>query len=143
MTWMSAVAPKGLAVLLIGVLLVAGCGRAANDGSPMPNGTSPASAEPSSSATPNPTASLQPLTKEQAIAVARGFAGVPPSAVVFKAEAGPFAQFDANPNGKMSPPPADHWVWHIEFGDSGGIMSGAIIDYVSGALVETYRAIPN
>lgn len=140
---MSVVAPRRLAVLLLGVLLVAGCGRTANSGSPLPSGTARSSAQPSSSATPNPTASLQPLTREQAIAVARGFAGVPPSAVVFKAEAGPFGQFDANPNGKMSPPPADHWVWHIEFGDSGGIMSGAIIDYVSGALVETYKAIPN
>jgi len=140
---MSVVAPRGLAVFLLGVVLVAGCGRAAHDGSAVPSGASPSSAEPTSSAMPKPTASLQPLTKEQAIAVARGFAGVPPSAVVFKAEAGPFGQFDADPNGKMSPPPADHWVWSIEFGDSGGIMSGAIIDYVTGALVESYKAIPN
>ena len=109
----------------------------------MPNGTSPSSAEPSSSATPNPSASLQPLTREQAIAVARRIAGAPASAVLFRAEAGPFGQFDANPNGKMSPPPADHWVWRIDFRDSGGIISGAIIDYVTGTLVETYRGIPN
>ena len=140
---MSVVAPRALAVLLLGVLLVAGCGRAASDASPVPSGTSPSSAEPSSSATPNPSASLQPLTREQAIAAARGFAGAPPSAVVFKAEAGPVGQFDANPNGKMSLPPADHWVWRIEFRDSSGNISGAIIDYVTGALVETYRGIPN
>jgi hypothetical protein len=140
---MSVVAPRILAVLLLSVLLVAGCGRAANDGSPVPSRTAPSSAQSPPSATPNPTASLPPLTKEQAIAAARGFAGVPASAVVFKAEAGPFSQFDANPNGKMSPPPADHWVWRIDFRDSGGITSGAIIDYVSGALIEVSLGIPN
>jgi hypothetical protein len=98
------------------VLLAAGCGR---------------------------TISPQPLTSEQAIAAARGFAGVPPSAVVSRAEAGPFGQFEPDPNGKMSPAPADKWVWLIEFRDSGGITSGVIIDYVSGALVDTYRGIPN
>jgi hypothetical protein len=140
---MGVVTPRVLAVLLLGVLLLPGCSRAAGDGSPVPSGTSPSSAEPSSSATANPTASLQPLSKEQAVAAARGFAGVPPSALVFKAEAGPFGQFDANLNGKMSPPPADAWVWRVEFRDSGGIIAGAIIDYVTGALIEAYKGLPN
>jgi hypothetical protein len=140
---MRVVAPRSLAALLLGVLLVAGCGRAANDGSPVPSGASPSSADPSPSPTPYPTASLQPLSKEQAIAAARGFAGVPPSAAVFKADAGPFGQFEPNPNGKMSPPPADHWVWRVDFRDSGGNISGAIIDYVTGALVDSYKGIPN
>ncbi|MGZ6801349.1 MAG: hypothetical protein ACXVGR_16265 [Mycobacteriaceae bacterium] len=87
---------------------------------------------------PYPPASLPPLTREQAIAAARGFAGVPPSAVVVSAEAGPFGQFEPNPNGKMSPPPADHWVWSIAFANS-----DAIIDYVTGALIETTRWIAN
>jgi hypothetical protein len=113
---MTAVTPRVLALLLLGVVLVAGCGRPVN---------------------------LQPLTKQQAIAVARRIAGAPADAVVFRAEAGPFRRFDTNPNGKMSPPPADHWVWRIEFRDAGGIISGAIIDYISGALVETYIGIPN
>ncbi len=140
---MRVVASRGHAVFLLGVLLVAGCGRPAIDGSPVPSGVSASRAEPSASATPNPSASLQPLTREQAIAVARGFAGAPASAVVFRAEAGPFGQFDPNPNGKMSPPPADHWVWRIDFRDSGGIISGAIIDYVTGAPVDAYIGIPN
>jgi hypothetical protein len=113
---MRVVVPRFLAVLLFGVLLVAGCVREVT---------------------------VQPLSKEVAIAAARGFAAVPPSAVVVKAEAGPFGRFEPNPNGKMSPPPADHWVWHVQFRDSGGIISGAIIDYISGALVETYIGIPN
>ncbi len=140
---MSVVPPRGLAVLLLGVLLVAGCGGAANGSSAVPSGASSPGAESSSSATAKPTASPQPLSKEQAIAAARRFAGVPPSAVVVKAEAGPFGQFDPNPNGKMSPPPADHWVWYIEFRDAAGLVASAIIDYVSGALVETVRGIPN
>lgn len=92
---------------------------------------------------PSPTASLQPLTREQAIAVARGLAGVSPSATVVSVEAGPFGRFEPNPNGKMSPPPADHWVWRIAFGGSGASNSGAIIDYVTGALVYVFMAIPN
>jgi hypothetical protein len=94
-----------------------------------------------SAQTPSP--SPTPLTKEEAIAVARGLAGAPPSAVVFRADAGPFGQFEPDPNGKMSPPPADHWVWRVDFRDSGGIISGAIIDYVTGAPVDSYRGIPN
>lgn len=107
---MSAVTPRVFAALLLGVVVVAGCGRPVT---------------------------VHPLTKEQAIAVARRIAAAPASAVVFRAEAGPFGQFDPDPNGKMSPPPADHWVWRIDFRDSGGIISGAIIDYISGAPVET------
>ena len=105
--------------------------------------TASSSSQPTAVPTPNPTASPQPLTREQAIAAARGFAPAPASAVVFRAEAGPFGKFEANPNGKMSPPPADHWVWRIDFRDSGGIISGAIIDYVTGALVDSYIGIPN
>jgi hypothetical protein len=126
---MSVMAPRGSAVLLLGVLLVAGCGGA--------------SVEPSASATTNPSASLQPLGREQAIAVARRIAGAPLSAVVVSAEAGPFAQFDPSPNAKMSPPPADHWVWHIEFHDSDGTGWGAIIDYVTGGFVEASIGITN
>ena len=110
---MRLVAPRGAAVLLLGLLLVAGCGRA--------------SVEPSASPTASPAASPQPLTREQAIATARGFAGVPPSAVVFKAEAGPFAQFEPDPNGKMSPPPPDRWVWYVVFRESDGMSSSASI----------------
>ena len=113
---MSVAAARVLAVLLLGVLLVAGCDRAVT---------------------------ARPLSKAQAIAIARGFAAVPPDAVVVRAESGPFGLFDANPNGKMSPPPADHWVWLIDFGDSGGISRRVIIDYVSGALVENVIGITN
>jgi hypothetical protein len=126
---MSLAAPRGSAVLLLGVLLVAGCGGA--------------SVEPSASASANPAASLQPLTREQAIAAARGFVGASPSAVVVSAEAGPFAQFEPNPNTKVSPPPADRWVWDIEFREPNGIGQGAIVDYVTGALVEASIGIPN
>jgi hypothetical protein len=113
---MSVAAPRVVAVLLLGVLLVVGCVHEVT---------------------------VQPLSKEQAIAAARGFAAVPQSAVVVRAEAGPFGLFVANPNGKMSPPPADHWVWLIDFRDSGGIIRGVIIDYISGALVESVIGIPN
>lgn len=126
---MSVVAPRGSAVLLLGVLLVAGCGGA--------------SVEPSASATANPSASLQPLSREQAIAVARRIAGASPSAVVVSAEAGPFAQFEPNPNTKMSPPPADRWVWYVVFRESAEISRGAITDYVTGALVESSIGITN
>jgi hypothetical protein len=121
-------APRARAFLLLGVLLVAGC--------------TGASVQPSASATTSAAASLQPLTREEAIAAARVFAGAA-TAVVVGAEAGPFAQFDASPNPKMSPPPAGHWVWHIAFRDSSGNYSDAIIDYVTGALVETSRTIAN
>ena len=144
---MSIAALRGLAVLLLGVLPVAGCGRVTNPGSPVPSGTARSSAVPSPSSPASPTASVvpsvAPLTKDEAIAAARGYAGVSASAAVVSAEAGPFGQFDPNPNGKMSPPSADHWVWRIEFRDSGAMISGAIIDYVTGALVEVFRAIPN
>ena len=83
------------------------------------------------------------LTKEQAIAAARVFAGVSPSTVVVSAEAGPFGRFEPSPNGKMSPPPADHWVWRIVFANSEAIDSEAIIDYVSGALIEVSTGIGN
>jgi hypothetical protein len=126
---MSLTAPRWPAVLLLGVVLVAGCGRA--------------SLEPSASATANAAASLQPLTKEEAIAAARPFAGAPPSAVVVSAEAGPFGQFDPDRNTKVSLPPADQWVWLVEFRDSGEVSSDVIIDYVTGALVETIRGIAN
>jgi hypothetical protein len=126
---MSLVASRGRAGLLLGVVLIAGCGGA--------------SVEPSASATPTAAASLQPLTREEAIAAARRVAGASPSAVVASAEAGPFSQFEPNPNGKMSPPPADHWVWDIVFRESDEISRGAIIDYVTGALVETSIGITN
>ena len=125
---MSPKAPRGRAFVLLGVVLVAGCNAA--------------SVEPSASATASAAASLQHLTREEAIAAARVFAGAA-TALVVGAEAGPFAQFDPSPNAKMSPPPADRWVWQIEFRDSGGMISGAIIDYISGALVDSYRGIPN
>jgi hypothetical protein len=125
---MSLIVPKWPAVLLLGTVLVAGCGRA--------------SLEPSASATASAAASLQPLTKEEAIAAARPFAGAPPSDVV-SAEAGPFGQFDPDRNAKASLPPADKWVWFVEFRDSGEVSSAVIIDYVTGALVETIRAIAN
>jgi hypothetical protein len=126
---MGATGRRWRAFLLLGVLLVAGC--------------SGGSVEPSGSATVSAAASLQPLTRDEAISAARVFAGAPPSAVVVGAEAGPFAQFEPSPNAKMSPPPADQWVWHVEFRDSSGIYSDAIIDYLTGALVETSRAITN
>lgn len=146
---MRLVARGGVAVLLLGALLIAGCGPTASGGSPVPSSPARSSGAPSPTATlasaaPSVVPSAAPLTKDEAIAAARGFAGVSPSATVVSAEAGPFGQFDPNPNGKMSPPPADHWVWRIQFRDAGtNIVAGAIIDYATGALIEVSLGVPN
>jgi hypothetical protein len=97
--------------------------------------------------TTSPTPSPRiPLTREQAIATARGVAGAQlglAAVVVVSAEAGPFAQFEPDPNGKMSPPPPDRWVWYVVFHESDGMSSSAIIDYVTGAVVEFSIGIAN
>jgi hypothetical protein len=146
---MRLVARECVAVLLLGALLIGGCGRTANGGSAVPSGTGRSSAAPSpttviASVAPSVVPSAAPLTKDEAIIAARGFAGVSPSATVDSAEAGPFGQFEPDRNDKVSQPPADHWVWDVQFRDAGtNIVAGAIIDYVTGALVDIYLGIPN
>ena len=127
---MSLIAPReGPALLLLGVVLVAGCGGA--------------SLEPSASVTANATASLQPLTREEAIAAAGPFAGAPPSAVVVRTEAGPFGQFDPDRNARSRfrrPTSGSGSSSSVILARSG---SAVIIDYVTGALVETIKGITN
>ena len=108
-----------------------------SSGSHLASGTPIASATPSASAA----ASLVPLGRDQAIAIARRFALDVGTNGIVQAEAGPFQQFDPDRNAKISQPPPDHWVWRVT---STGQISTCyvILDYYTGQFIETGVATP-
>jgi hypothetical protein len=125
--------------------LVAACGSTtlspATNTSPSPSPSpTPTVALPSESVPSAPGgASPVPISRDQAIAIARRF-GVGTNGIV-QAEAGPFRQFEPDPNPKISPPPPDQWVWRIRF--VGPVSTSfVILDYYTGQFVESGIATP-
>ncbi len=88
--------------------------------------------------------SLVPLTRTQAIAIARRLAVGSVASWSVQAEAGPFHDFAQPPEGKFSPPTPspDRWVWHVMFVSAGGSVSAVIIDYYTGRLIESEAGTP-
>jgi hypothetical protein len=83
-----------------------------------------------------------PLSRDEAIAVARTYAGVDEAARVNSAERGPYGRFDLEANDKASPPPMDALVWQVIFRSGDGYdLRIVVLDAYSGELIETTAAI--
>lgn len=80
------------------------------------------------------------LSRDDAVATARQFAGVGAATPTVDAESGPFSQFEPDPNQKNSPPSPDHLVWRVGFASSDTTERIVIIDYYTGALIQTSAA---
>ena len=60
---------------------------------------------------------------------------------IVQAEAGPFRQFEPDPNPKIAPPPPDQWVRRVRF--VGPISTSfVILDCHTGQYIETGIATP-
>lgn len=82
------------------------------------------------------TGSLRGLSEDQAIAIARTYSVPPPSSPVVSTTAGPFRQFETAP-GKGNPEPQDRMVWEVVFGAPDGSRTYVILDFETGAFIES------
>ncbi len=87
-------------------------------------------------------ASPAPLSRDQAIVIARRFAAGASTNWIVRAAAGPYRQFNPTPNTKVSPPPPDQWVWQVTFDSGHAKTASVILDYYTGNLIETSLAFP-
>jgi hypothetical protein len=79
--------------------------------------------------------------RDQAIAIARRFGVGVGMTGIAQAAAGPFRQFEPDPNPKIAPPPPDQWVWRVRlFGPIS--TSFVILDCHTGQYIETGIATP-
>ncbi len=118
---------RGIAAMLVATALLAGCGSAPPSASPVPT----AAATPSG------------MTRERAIAVARGAAPRYANADVLSAEVGAFGDLvSAFTAQRFSPvPTSDRLVWKVTLGDqpspTGGQGADVIIDFWDGRVILT------
>jgi hypothetical protein len=82
-----------------------------------------------------------PITRDRAVAIARVLGVHTETSPLVSATAGPFQDFDAAPGGKVAELP-NAWVWAVKFRVSNSTDAFVILDYYTGALVETGLAKP-
>lgn len=123
----------------------AGASVVATGGSAFLSPRPPPSAAPSApSAGPSSVAVASPtlLSRDQAIAIARRFAIGASANWIVQTAAGPYRQFNPMANAKVSPPPPDRWVWQVTFDSGQTTTAFVMLDYYTGAFIETGTAFP-
>lgn len=108
---------------------------------PLGSTTATADTPPPEAVSGAPASSRLPLSRDAAIAIARGLGIHTATSPLLSATVGPFHQFGPAPNGKISEP-ADAQVWQVVFAASATSTAFVILDGYTGALVETGLGVP-